>query len=124
MNATLSGFLAREPEFLYTGSGVAIWKSSLVIRGRTQEDQAVFVEVMAFNGTAEALAELDLKKGTLVELQGKLQTETYTAKDGSQKTRISLVANRIALPVPVRPKKAEAPAEAEEALAEAVEDLF
>jgi len=122
MEATLKGFLVRDPEFLYTNSGTGIWKSALVIRGRTQEDQAVFVEVLAFNGTAEALAELALKKGTLVEPQGKLQTETYTAKDGSTKTRIALIVNRAALPV--RPKKAEAPAEAEEAEAEAVEDLF
>jgi len=122
MEATLKGFLVRDPEFLYTNSGTGIWKSSLVIRGRTQEDQAVFVEVLGFNGTAEALAELALKKGTLVELQGKLQTETYSSKDGSQKTRIALIVNRAA--IPVRPKKAEAEAGAEAEAQEVVEDLF
>ncbi|WP_353406170.1 single-stranded DNA-binding protein [Thermus thermophilus] len=97
-------YLARKPELVYTNQGVAIWKTSVAVQGRRKEDETVFVEVLAFNGLAEALAEMDPPKGTYAHLEGRLQTETYEGKDG-KKTRLTLVLDDFALLV--RPKKAE-----------------
>lgn len=118
MKVVAKAYLARKPELVYTNGGVAIWKSSVAVQGRRKEDESVFVEVLAFNGLAEALAELDPGKGTYALLEGRLQTETYEGKDG-KKTRLTLVLDAFA-PL-VRPKKAE---KAEEEEAEPEEDLF
>lgn len=111
MKVTLKGFLARQPELVYTDKGTGIWKTALAVQGRSKEDETVFIEVIAFNGLAEALAELELAKGTLVQVEGRLQTETYQGKDG-KKTRLSLVVDELA--VVVRRKKKEEKEEAGE----------
>ncbi|GAA5336162.1 hypothetical protein YIM73518_13960 [Thermus brockianus] len=119
MKATLKAYLARKPELVYTNQGTAIWKTSVAVRGRRKEDEAVFLEVLALGGLAEALAEMDPPKGTYAHLEGRLQTETYEGKDG-KKTRLTLVLDDFALLV--RPKKAEEKAEAAEEAPS--EDLF
>jgi len=103
MKATLKAYLARKPELVYSNQGTAIWKTSVAVRGRRKEDEAVFLEVLAFNGLAEALGEMDLPKGTYAHLEGRLQTETYEGKEG-KKTRLVLVLDDFALLV--RPKRA------------------
>ncbi|BCZ90614.1 single-stranded DNA-binding protein [Thermus thermophilus] len=115
MKAILKAYLARKPELIYTSQGVAIWKTSVAVRGRRKEDEAVFLEVLALGGLAEALAEMDPPKGTYAHLEGRLQTETYEGKDG-KKTRLTLVLDDFALLV--RPKKAEEAEAAEEAPSE------
>lgn len=105
MKASVKAYLARKPELVYTNKGVAIWKTALVIQGREKKDESVFVEVLAFNGLAEALAELDPPKGAYAFLEGRLQTETYEGKEG-KKTRLALVLENFALLA--RPKKGEA----------------
>jgi single-strand DNA-binding protein len=107
--------LARKPDLVYTDKGTAIWKTAVAVQGRERgKDESLFVEVLAFGALAEALAEADLKKGDLVQMEGRLQTETYETKEGGRKTRLTLVLDGLA--VVVRAKKAEGEAkEAEEA---------
>ncbi|ETN89239.1 MULTISPECIES: single-stranded DNA-binding protein [unclassified Thermus] len=122
MKITAKAYLARKPELIYTEKGVPIWKSSVAVQGRRKEDESLFMEVLAFNGLAEALGELDPGKGTYALLEGRLQTETYEGKEG-KKTRLVLVLEAFA-PL-VRPKVSrEATLEAEAKEGEPEEDLF
>jgi single-strand DNA-binding protein len=115
MKVAAKAYLARKPDLVYTDKGTAIWKTAVAVQGRERgKDESLFVEVLAFGGLAEALAEADLKKGDLVQMEGRLQTETYEAKEGGKKTRLTLVLDGLA--VVVRAKKPEGEAkEAEEA---------
>ena len=106
MKILAKAYLARKPDLVYTDKGTAIWKTAVAVQGRERgKDESLFVEVLAFGALAEALAEADLKKGDLVQMEGRLQTETYEAKEGGRKTRLTLVLDGLALVV--RPRKAE-----------------
>jgi len=89
-------FLAREPESVITTKGTEIWKSSFAIQNKEKGGESVFVEILAFNGTAQGLKAAGLKKGELVYIEGSLQTETYQRQDGSSNTRLVLLVDRIA----------------------------
>ena len=84
----LMGRLTRDPEVRYSQGGensMAIAKYSLAVdrRGtRSNDDQtADFINITAF-GRAGEFAEKYLHKGTKVLVTGRIQTGSYTNKDG------------------------------------------
>ena len=85
----LIGRLTRDPEVRYqAGEGsMAIARYSLAVdRRRRQnagpdEPTADFINCVAFGRTAE-FAEKYLRKGTKILVQGRIQTGSYTNKDG------------------------------------------
>lgn len=83
----LMGRLTRDPEVRYSqgDTSMAIAKYSLAVdrRGRQQDgDQtADFINITAF-GKAGEFAEKYLHKGTKVLVTGRIQTGSYTNKDG------------------------------------------
>ena len=91
MRLTGKGFLSRAPEFLYTDKGVAIWKTSLVVRGRGEADEPLLLELLAFNEMAEAIAEMEPQKGALVYLEGRLNVESYLSREGEKRSRLVVI---------------------------------
>ena len=83
----LMGRLTRDPEVRYSqgDSAMAIAKYSLAVdrRGRASDgDQSAdFINITAF-GKAGEFAEKYLHKGTKVLVTGRIQTGSYTNKDG------------------------------------------
>ena len=79
----LMGRLTKDPE-IRDAAGTTVGRYSLAVdRRHTQENQqtADFINVVTFGKAAE-FAEKYLKKGTKVLLTGRLQTGSYTNKDG------------------------------------------
>lgn len=82
----LMGRLARDPEIRYTDQQLAIGRYSLAVPRRAQQGQepaADFANVVSFGKAAE-FAEKYLHKGTKVLVTGRLQTGSYTNKDGQK----------------------------------------
>ena len=85
----LIGRLTRDPEVRYqAGEGsMAIARYTLAVdrrrsrQGGADEQTADFIRCTAFGRTAE-FAERYLKKGTKILVQGRIQTGSYTNKDG------------------------------------------
>lgn len=82
------GRLVRDPEVRYTNGAdrMAIAKYTLAIdrRGRSDGDQtADFINCVAFNRAGE-FAEKYLRKGMKVLVTGRIQTGSYTNKDGQK----------------------------------------
>ena len=83
----LMGRLTRDPEVRYTqgDNAMAIAKYSLAVdrRGsrRSEDNNTDFINVTAF-GKAGEFAEKYFRKGTKVLLTGRIQTGSYTNKDG------------------------------------------
>jgi len=50
--------------------------------------------MVAWEDVAEAAAEL-LKKGSPVEIEGRLQTRTWDAQDGSKRRATEIVASKV-----------------------------
>lgn len=88
----LVGNLTRDPQLSYLPSQTAVvdfaiatnrkWKGQ---DGQTKEE-VCFVDVVAFNKTAETLSKY-LKKGDIVYVEGRLKFETWQGQDGSKRSK-------------------------------------
>ena len=84
----LMGRLTRDPEVRYTqgDNTMAIARYSLAVDRRFKRDgepDADFINCVAF-GKAGEFAEKYLKKGTKIAVVGRIQTGSYTNKDGQK----------------------------------------
>ncbi|MBQ6501213.1 MAG: single-stranded DNA-binding protein [Mogibacterium sp.] len=96
----LTGRLTRDPEIRYTsGDNMAVATFNLAVDRDGQKDNngnkvADFPRVTAFGKTAE-LIEKYIKKGSYIEVQGRIQTGSYKNKNGDTIYTTDVVANRI-----------------------------
>ena len=97
-NVTLIGRLTKDPEITYTsGSQMAVAKFTLAIDRPTkagEEKKTDFPRITVFGRSAEN-CEKYLAKGRLVGIQGRLQTGSYKAKDGSTVYTTDVIADRV-----------------------------
>lgn len=98
----LMGRLTRDPEVRYSqnDTSMAIARFSLAVDRRRSGNNngdgqtADFINIVAFGRTGE-FAEKYLKKGTKVALTGRIQTGSYTNKDGAKVYTTDVVAEDI-----------------------------
>jgi len=98
--AQIIGHLGRDPDVRYTPEGTAIanlavatnetWKDK---NGEKQE-RAEWHRAVLFGKVAEIAGEY-LKKGSLVYLQGRLQTRKWQADDGQDRYTTEIVVERM-----------------------------
>ena len=80
----LVGRLTKDPELRYAaGSDTAVCKFTLAVN-RMKKDEADFINCVAFNKTAETIAQY-LIKGRMLGVSGSLQIGSYDAQDGSKR---------------------------------------
>jgi len=105
------GRLTRDPEVRYTAGEkpTAIANFSIAVDRRyADKDTADFFQVSAFGKVAE-FCEKYLKKGTKVIIDGRLQQDVWTKKDGTKADGVKIIAESIEF---AQSKPKEAPAEA------------
>ncbi|MFC7443493.1 single-stranded DNA-binding protein [Laceyella putida] len=94
----LVGRLTRDPELRYTPSGVAIARFSIAVnRNYTNaqgEREADFLNIVAWRGLAENCANY-LSKGSLVGVDGRLQTGKYENQEGRTVYTTDVVAEDV-----------------------------
>lgn len=94
----LQGRLARDPELRQTTTGKQVATFTIAVdRGRKDangKSVADWIPVIAWERAAE-FAYKWLTKGQMVAVDGRLQSRTYTAKDGTNRTVLEVVANNI-----------------------------
>jgi len=78
------GRLTRDPEVRYTQSGKACAKFTLAIDRRGGERQADFIPCVAWEKTAEVIAQY-VSKGQKIAVEGRIQTRSYDAQDGTKR---------------------------------------
>lgn len=80
----LMGRLTSDPEIRYTQNKLAIARYTLAVdrKGHT-ENTADFIRCVAFDHAAE-FAEKYFKQGTKIIITGRIQTGSYTNKDGQK----------------------------------------
>ncbi len=97
-SVVLIGRLTRDPELRYTaGTQMAVATFTVAIDRPTRaggEKQTDFPRVTVFGKQAEN-CEKYLVKGRLVGIQGRLQTGSYTNKDGATVYTTDVVADRV-----------------------------
>ena len=83
----LVGRLARDPELRTTGGGQSVCRFTVAVDRRFKRDgqpTADFISVVAFGKQAELINQY-LGKGRRIALEGRIQTGSYTANDGSKR---------------------------------------
>ena len=81
------GRLTRDPEVKYTQSGKACAKFALAIDRRRNGDgdqQADFISCVAWEKIAEVISQY-VTKGQKIAVEGRIQTRSYDAQDGSKR---------------------------------------
>lgn len=93
--AVISGRLTRDPEGRATQSGTFVTRYTIASDRRIKregEPTADFINCVAFGKTAE-FAEKYFKKGMLVIVNGRIQTGSYTNKDGQRVNTFDIIVD-------------------------------
>ena len=96
--AFLIGRLTRDPELRYSSSNMPIVNFSIAVdRQYTNKDgqrETDFIRIVAYNKQAENIKKF-VTKGSLVAVDGRIQTGSYDDKDGKKVYTTDIVADRV-----------------------------
>lgn len=94
----LVGRLGRDPETRYTGGGQAVANFSLATdesykdRNGERQKRTEWHKIVVWGKQAE-IAQQYLKKGSLVFIEGRIQSREWQDKEGQKRTSFEIVAN-------------------------------
>ena len=95
--AMLIGNVTRDPELKYTPSGTAILNYSIAVNHKYgDKEETLFMECTMFGKFAETMNQY-LKKGGKVAVSGMLKQDTWTAQDGTKRSKIYLKVDDLQL---------------------------
>lgn len=94
-NVVITGRLTADPELKYTQSGKAVCKINLAV-GRMKKNETDFIKCMAWEKTAEIIAEYCLK-GSQVGIVGRIQTGSYEKEDKSKVYTTDILITQVQL---------------------------
>ena len=94
----LMGRLTFEPEIRTTPSGVSVMRFQIACdrsyQKSGQDRQADFIDCVAWRQTAEFISRY-FHKGSMIAVEGTLQTSSYTDKNGNQRKQVEVLANNV-----------------------------
>ena len=106
----IMGRLAADPQLRQTTTGKNVASFRIACdRGRRDangQSQADWLDVVAWDRTAEFVCKY-FQKGSLIAIDGRLQSRSYQDKNGNNRTAIEIVANNVnfAAPNPQTPHR-------------------
>lgn len=115
---TLIGNLASEVETRAAGEQTV---ASFLLAVNRRGEGADFIRVSTWNGTADACAKY-LGKGNRVGVEGRLRSRRWEAEDGTTRTAVEVVANRVEFLTSPAAKNPTGIVEAETSTPEPAED--
>ncbi len=94
----LIGRLTRDPEMKYTPQGIPVAQMSIAVDRFTKDEngqkETDFFDIVAWRRTAEFASQY-LNKGRLISVEGRLQTRSWVAQDGTKRKSYEVVADNI-----------------------------
>ncbi|MDE5984321.1 MAG: single-stranded DNA-binding protein [Eubacterium sp.] len=94
----LMGRLTYEPELRTTSSGISFLRFQVAcdrnFQSQGQERQADFIDCIAWRQKAEFISRY-FHKGSMIAVEGSIQTSNYTDKDGNNRKQVEVVANNV-----------------------------
>lgn len=89
----LIGRLTKDPELNFAaGTGTAVTRFTLAVTRPFKKDETDFINCIAFNKRAEAIAQY-LTKGRQLAVTGSIRTGSYDAKDGTKRYTTDIVVD-------------------------------
>ncbi|MDD3341373.1 MAG: single-stranded DNA-binding protein [Bacilli bacterium] len=96
--AMLIGRLTAKPELRYTSSNLPFARFSIAINrtfaGRDGQRETDFINIVVWRKQAENVCNF-LDKGSLVGVEGRIQTGSYDDKDGNKRYTVEVVADSV-----------------------------
>ncbi len=97
-NAVIMGRLVADPELRTTGSGISVTSFTVAVDRRFnrqgEERQADFIDIIAWRQTAEFVCKY-FRKGSMIAIQGYIQTRMYEDKNGNKRKAVEIVADNV-----------------------------
>lgn len=94
----LNGRLVNDPELKTTASGISVVSFTIAVARdfvkAREERQADFIDIVAWRNTAEFISKFFFK-GSLIAVQGVLQTRMYEDKNGNKRKAVEVVADKV-----------------------------
>ena len=94
----LIGRLTKDPELRYTGSNRAVTQITVAVNrtftNQNGEREADFINCVAWRKQAENVAKY-CTKGSQVAVEGRIQTRSYDAQDGTKRYVTEVVADNV-----------------------------
>ena len=96
----LAGNLTRDIEIRYTQGGMAIASTGIASNRKfksatgEQKEEVLFIDITFFGRTAE-IANQYLRKGSKVLVDGRLKLDSWTAQDGSKRSKHSVTVENL-----------------------------
>lgn len=94
----LMGRLTFEPELRTTPNGTSIIRFQVACDRNYQKDsqnrQADFIDCVAWRQTAEFISRY-FHKGSMIAVEGTIQTSNFTDKNGAKRKQIEVLANNV-----------------------------
>lgn len=96
--AVIMGRLTADPELRTTTNGVSVTSFSVAVDRAYQkagaDRQTDFINVVAWRQTAEFVSRY-FHKGSMIAVQGSIQTRNYEDRNGNKRTAVEIVADNV-----------------------------
>ena len=97
-NVVLVGRIANDPELKYSQSGMPITSFRIGVqrnrKSESGEEQTDWLNIVCFQKTAEFVAQY-MDKGSLIGIEGRIQSRTWEGQDGKRNYMVEIVANSV-----------------------------
>lgn len=120
--AILTGRLTADPELKYTQNNVPVCSFTIAVNRQKradEEQQTDFINIVAWRQNAEFISKY-FQKGSLIGIEGAIQTRNYTDKNGNDRKAVEVVVKNAQF----AESKKDKPAEAEPAFSDTSNDDF
>lgn len=96
--AVLMGRLVADPELRTTPNGISVTTFRIAVdrsfAKAGEQRQADFIDIVAWRQTAEFVTRY-FQKGSMIAVQGSIQTRNYEDKNGNKRTAFEVVADNV-----------------------------
>ena len=96
--AVLMGRLVADPELRTTPNGISVTTFRIAVDRsyvrQGEERQADFIDIVAWRQTADFVTRY-FRKGSMIAVQGSIQTRSYEDKTGNKRTAVEVVADNV-----------------------------
>lgn len=123
----LMGRMVADPELKTTNSGVSVCSFRIAVDRsyvkNGEQRQTDFFDIVAWRSSAEFVCR-HFTKGSLIAIDGQLQTRQYQTKDGSNRSTVEVVADNISFTGERKEQKQESGYSTYDVMPEGYGDLF
>ena len=92
--SVIMGRLTSDPEIKTTNSGLSVTSFTVAVDSQFKKDVTYFIPVTAWRQTADFVTKF-FRKGSMIAVQGHIETRNYEDKNGNKRTAVEIVADNV-----------------------------